>query len=416
MAVGQQTYNPQQLNSAARYAIKARGVRMTQQIYSATVTPGNNPQLSIAPRNVGLINGFWVKVVGTVNNNGSGETINITDLGPSNMLSQIQFIDLSNNYRIQTTGWHLAMINAWKARRPFLSSMIGAGGTNTGAQTTGQSAGQDDPINFGSNWTLNSAPRTIANNATGTVTMWWWVPLAYNPDNPQQPDLRGAIYANVVNATMQLNLSFAGTYSTSVCAANGADQTQAMYVQATTGGTAASVTLSSATVTVYQDYWDQIPVGPQGLLLPVLDLSTIYELKYTLVNQMTPGIDFPYQFANFRDFLSATAIYVNNGTTGARGTGADVNYWALQSANFTNIEKAEPALFAGRVRNHIGTDMPPGGYFFDYRNKPISTTQYGNMELILNAATATNNPYLLVGVEDFAVVQQLSMAGSLAAS
>lgn len=412
----QQQMNAQQMNTAARYAIKARGVRMLQSIFSQTFTPANNPTITVNPRNVGLINGFWVKVVGTVNNNGSGETINITDFGPANMLSQIQFIDLSNNYRIQTTGWHLAFINAWKSRRAFLSAMIGAGGTNTGAQTTGASAGQDDPINFGSNWTLQSAPRTIDNNTTGTVTMWWWVPLAYNPDNPQQPDLRGAVYANVVNATMQLNLSFCGSYGTTVCAANGADQTQAMYVQASAGGTAALVTLSAATVTVYQDYWDQIPTGPQGLLLPILDLSTIYELKYTSVNSMTVGTDYPYQFANFRDFLSATVVYVNNGSTGARGTGADINYWALQSANFTNVEKAEPSFYAGRTRNHIGLDYPPGVYFFDYRVKPISTTQYGNMELILNAATATNNPYMLVGVEDFAIVQQLSMAGSLAAS
>jgi P3 major capsid protein len=415
MAV-QQQISASQLNSIARQAIKARGVRMLQSVYSQTVTPSNNPTLTINPRNVGLINGFWIKIVATVNNT-SGETIDITDFGPANVLAQVQFIDLSNNYRVQTMGWHLAFLNAWKSRRAFLSALIGAGGTNTGAQTTGASAGEDDPINFGSNWTLNSAPRTISTSSTGTVTMWYWVPLAYNPDNPQTPDLRGAVYANVVNATMQLNLTFAGQgFGTSVCAANGADQTLAMYVQATTGGTASSVTLSSATVTVYQDYWDQIPTGPNGLLLPILDLSTIYELKYTTVNSMVAGTDFPYQFANFRDFLSACAVYVNNGSTGARGTGSDITYWALQSANFTNIYKAEPSFFAGLARNHIGLDFPPGTYWFDYRTKPISTTQYGNMELILNASTATNSPYMLVGVEDFAIVQQLSMAGSLAAS
>jgi hypothetical protein len=38
------------------------------------------------------------------------------------------------------------------------------------------------------------------------------------------------------------------------------------------------------------------------------------------------------------------------------------------------------------------------------------------MQLIVNAITATNNPYQLVAVEDFALVQTLSMAGSLAAS
>ena len=388
---------------------------MLQSIYSQTVTPANSPTITVQPRNVGLINGFWVKVVATVAN-ASGETANLTDFGPANVLSQIQFNDLSNNTRIQTTGWHIAFINSWKSRRAFLSALIGTGGTNTGLQTTGIAAAEDDPINFGSNWTLNSAPATITTGNSGTVTMWYWIPLAYNPDNPQSPDLRGAVYANVVNATMQLFLSFCGSFGSSVCAANGADSTSSMYVQAAGGGTASLVTLSSATVTVYQDYWDQIPTGPQGLLLPILDLSTIYELKFTQVNNMTAGIDYPYQYANFRDFLSTIAVYVNNGSTGARGVGADVNYWALQSANFTNIWKVEPALIAGMTRNHIGLDMPPGVYFFDSRTKPISTTQYGNMQLILNASAASNNPYEFVAVEDFAIVQQLSMAGSLAAS
>jgi len=418
MAGPQQQVSASQLNSAARYAIKARGVRMLQQIFAQTITPANQPTVTVNPRNVGLINGFWIKVVAVLNN-GSGETANLTDFGPANILSQIQFNDLSNNTRIQTTGWHLAFINAWKSRRAFLSALVGAGGTNTGLQTSALQAAFDDPINFGSNWTLNSAPATIANDAASgasTCTMWYWVPLAYNPDNPQAPDLRGAVYANVVNATMQLFLSFAGTFGSSVCAANGADSTSSIYVQAAGGGTASAMTMTSATVTVYQDYWDQIPVGPQGLLLPVLDLSTIYELKYTNVNNMTAGIDFPYQYANFRDFLSTIAVYVNNGTTGARGVGADINTWALQSANFTNIWKVEPALIAGFSRNHIGVDFPPGVAFFDSRTKPISTTQYGNMQLVLNAAAASNNPYMLVAVEDFSIVQQLSMAGSLAAS
>jgi hypothetical protein len=128
------------------------------------------------------------------------------------------------------------------------------------------------------------------------------------------------------------------------------------------------------------------------------------------------GQDFPYQYANFRDFLSTFAVYVNNGTTGARGVGADINYWALQSANFTNIWKKEPALVALESRQLIQTDFPPGVYYFGTREKPISTTQYGNMQLVLNAATAANNPYELIAVEDFALVQTLSMAGSLAAS
>lgn len=404
-----------QINQIARQAIKARSVRMLQSIQSTTIVPGNQPTLTIYPRNVGLICGFWIKVVGTITN-GSGVQIDLTQFGPANLLSQIQFNDLSNNTRIQTTGWHLSIINSWKSKRPFGSALIGSTATNTGAQTTSVSyRGEDSPIGYGSNWTTISAPATIAASGSGTVTMWYYVPLAYNPDNQNLPDLRGAVYANVVNATMQLFLSFAGTYGSSVCAANGTDSTSSVYV-GDSAGSVAAVTMSSATVSVYQDYYDQLPIGNQGVLLPILDLATIYELKYTNATAITAGQDFPYQYANFRDFLSTVAVYVNNGSTGAKGTGADINYWALQSANFTNIWKVEPNLLALMSRQHIGADLPPGCYMFDTRGRPISTTQYGNMQLILNAASGTNNPYMLVAVEDFALVQTLSMAGSLAAS
>ena len=157
-------------------------------------------------------------------------------------------------------------------------------------------------------------------------------------------------------------------------------------------------------------------MGNQGVLLPILDLATIYELKYTNATAISPGQDYPYQYANFRQFLSTVAIYVNTGATGARGVGADINYWALQSANFTNIWKIEPDLAAIFTRQHMGIDLPPGTYLFDSRGRPISTTQYGNMQLILNPVTAGAGAYQLIGVEDFAQVQTLSMAGSLAAS
>jgi len=109
-------------------------------------------------------------------------------------------------------------------------------------------------------------------------------------------------------------------------------------------------------------------------------------------------------------------VYVSASETGARGVGADINFWALQSANFTNIWKKEPGLIALQNRNHMQTDMPPGVYYFGSREKPISTVQYGNMQLILNALTANAGAYVLAGFEDFALVQTLNMAGSLAAS
>lgn len=422
---GQQKLTPAQLNSIARAAIKQRAVAMEQLIYSQSFTSATGvaaayPVINIIPRNVGLIRGFWVQVIATITATAGMSTTDLTDFGPANLLSQIQFNDLNNNTRIQTSGWHLAMVNAIKARRPFDASLVNGGGVNTygGGIASGTVANINYPINMGNNFVgaisaatgtqvgQIQAPPTIAAAASGAgtcVIMWYWVPLAYSND-----DLRGAVYANVVNATMQLNL----TLNPNFLAATATDGTLAGYVSS--GATNTGV-WSSVTINVYQNYLDQLPVGQGGVLLPILDLATIYELKNTSLTAITPAQDFPIQFANFRDFVSTTAVFVD-AAAGTRVAGTDINYWALQSANFTNIWKKTPALIALQTRNHLQADPPPGVYYFGSREKPISTVQYGNMQLVLNASTAAAGAYVLVGYEDFALVQTLSMAGSLAAS
>ena len=393
----------QMINSQARSAIKQYAVRMQQPLVSTNIVPANNPVLTINPRNVGLILGFMVEVQHTVVN-GSGVQINLTDFANWNALSQMQFQDFNNTTRLQTTGWHLGMINAVRAKRPYGTAWV-------------KSTGFDSPINYGSNW-LNQIGLTVAGSSTsdigagstGILTMWYWVPLAYSDE-----DLRGAIYANVVNATAQLVLSMPGTNGVSTVVANGADSTQAMFVGASAGSIAA-VSISNTLVNVWQYYYDQLPVGPQGTILPVTDLATIYELKTTTQSSIQANTDFGYQYANFRNFLSTSVVYVNTAAGGLRGVGADINFWSLQSANTTNIWKKTPALLALEFRNFFQTDLPPGCYYFGSRAKPIATTQYGNMQLILNAITAASGAYQLVGVEDFALIQQLSMAGSLPTS
>jgi len=121
-------------------------------------------------------------------------------------------------------------------------------------------------------------------------------------------------------------------------------------------------------------------------------------------------------YANFRDFLSTILIYNDNPAADAgRVGGTDINYLALQSANFTNIWKIAPLLAAYKVRAMMGIDLPAGCYYFSSRRKPISTTTFGNMNLIVNPSTAAANNYALIGYEDFALINTLlSGAGSLA--
>jgi hypothetical protein len=386
--------NAAQANGAATAMVTARALRMVQQIFSNTFVPSSQNVVNVIPRNVGLIMGFWLKVAATIQNNtGGGVAITPTDFGAANVLSQIQFTDLNNLVRIQTSGRHMNLLNSVKAHRPYASALL-----NTALDGLSVVAGS-----YGSNWTVINEASTIADTATSVVTMWYYVPLAYSDG-----DYRGAVFANVVNATMQLQL----TISTSPVAASTADTTFAVYKAA--AGAGANTT---TTITVYQDYLDQLPVGSDGrtFILPMLSLSTIYEIKETIFTSIVQANDFPMQYPNFRDFVSTFAIFNDNGTTG-RGVGADVNYWALQAANLTNIFKLEPSLVALRSRQLIGTDFPKGTYYFGSRQRPISTTQYGNMELVLNASSAVTGAYVLVGWEDFGLQNVITQAGSLPAS
>lgn len=385
MAGSASQLNPQQLNAAQRAAVLAQSVQMIQQIFSQTVTPANQNVLNVQPRNVGLIKKFIIEVAGTANNTDGVNASQVSQLGLANVLSNVSFTDLNNNLRINTNGFHLAALAHAKRKRPSQQTL------STVVADTNQmlQVGENFPV------LTYVAPAKGASQAFRAV---YEVPLAYSDD-----DLRGAVYANVVNATMNLQI----TINPTALVAAGADSTFALF-----GNGAGN--LSAVTVTVYQVYLDQLPVGKNGVVLPIMDLSTVYELKNTNFTAITAGQDFPIPYANFRDFLSTFAIFNSTGADQGLKNGVDVNYWALQSANFTNIFKRDPLEIARDSRNMIQVDWPKGVYYFDSRRKPVSTTQYGNMELILNASSAAAGAYCLICWEDFALVNTLTQAGSLA--
>lgn len=381
-----------QMNGLARQLITGRSIKMTQNIYSNTINPQTQQQVQIPFRNVGMVLGFWLDINIAVADPGAGNGYGLTPFGPANVLSQIVLTDLNNNVRIQTAGWHLHFINTAKKGAPFCVSR-----TNT-----------TYPIAYGVNWpnAFSAQAITHAGFATQNVYMRYWVPCAYS-----DYDLRGAMYMNVVNATAYLQINI-NPGSTAFVAA-GADQTLAVFV-----GNAGSPTPSNASwgttcsINVYQVYYDQLPMAQNGApVLPNLDLSTIYELKNTAYTGMVTGQDFPIPYANFRDFISTTVVWDNGGTL---DVGVNTQAWKLQSANFTNIFNISANLAAIQARLEIEDDFPAGVYYFPSRNKPISTVQYGNMELVLTPTGTINaGAQLLVGYEDFALVNTLVGAASL---
>lgn len=372
-------------NQQARAAILAVSQNMVQNIYSTTIaSPGSsNNVVNIQPRLVGLAKRFLVEIVATVTNLDPVNDLTLTPFGPANILSGVQFNDLSNNIRIQTTGWHLHFTSSAKRGAPYGASYL-----------------TDSPVNFGSNWPVIKAPDTIlAGGAnTGTVYMQYEVPLSYS-----DTDFRGAIWLGVTNATATLQL----TINPAAFVAAGVNKTLAMY----SGTTNAAIT--SITINVYQNYLDQLPVTNQGVFLPISDISTVYLLNNTVQPNIVQNQDNPIPYSNFRDFLSTFAIF-DNGTE--LNVGTDINYWAIQAANYVNTIKIDPTISALWSRSLIGDDWPQGVYYFNHRHKPISTMQYGNQELVINPSAVNANARVLMGYEQFALVNLVAQSGALSIS
>jgi hypothetical protein len=367
-----------QQNAAARAVVLANSVLMIQPLPSQTINPANQNVINFVPQNVGLTLGFLVEVTAPVTN-GATNAAALTGFGAANLLNQITYTDLQNLQRIQTTGYHLAMLNSAKQGFVF-----------------GGSYGPNVPLGYGNNWSIQSAPATLAATVAGTVRYIYSVPLAYNAS-----DLRGAVYTNVVNATQNLQVVINKT----PFVATGADPLNAVYIGNALGGYTNNVT-----VTVYQIYRDQIPFQNGVPVLPIMDLNTVYDIKNTTIQGMTANMDFPFAYPNMRQFLSTFAIFDNGGSF---NTGSDVNYWSLTSANSTQLWKLSPEIAALFARQTFMADPPPGVYYFDSRNKPIDTISFGNMALNLNASTVNANAAVIIGTEAFQQVNQIPYASSL---
>jgi hypothetical protein len=369
-----------QQNANNRNAILLGGVDRMQQVYSQATDPTSATILNISPAAVGLVRGFLVKVEGTLRNTGAS-TATRTPFGASNILRNIAFTDINNQQRHQTQGWHLSLINS--AKQPMV---------------IGGAYAPNIPVGYGNNWDVQSAANTIATTTDQPVQFYYYVPLAYS-----KADLRGAMWAGVVNAVAQLQLEI----NPNPMVAAGSDPTLAVY-SGSAGGWKAGTTVK---VTVWQDYVDQIAMDKNGQpMLPQDDLAQLYSLNTTTLSALVQGQDYGVPFANFRNFLSTTIVYDNGGQLNA---GSDINSFALQTANSSNIFKYGPEEAAFLARSTFMADPPLGCYYFDHRSKPISTQQFGNTQITVNPSVVNSNAALICGFEYFSQASQVVFAGSL---
>ena len=390
---------PQQQDAIATRAILASAVDRIQLVASASVFPASNPVLLIQPVNVGLIKRFTIVVTGHIANTGT-VPIGLTDGALTNIFGQggVQYVDLNNYLRVNTSGQHLNALASAKRRRSY-------GATYDDNMEQGNNSRAKMFNLISAYWGVFSVPPTIAAGTSGAFRAVFELPLAYSDD-----DLRGAVWANVLNAVQQLTL----TFNTQAVTADPGDNTFAVF----SGAAGAAGNITDAQVTVYQEYLDQLPKanGPQGVttVLPALSLSTVYELKSTVFKNIVPNQEFYVPYANQRSFVSTFATFNHDGTSTGRQLGSDVAYWALLSANSTYITKLDPLTVTLKSREHLMSDLPMGMYYFPSRRHNLATLQFGNLQLTLNALQATPASYINVCWEAFALQNTLQSGASLA--
>jgi hypothetical protein len=390
-----QGMSPSQRNFVARNLILRGGVGPNGVYYPPAIdvwqpqnpvlpsSPGPGTVLTFQLRNVGLVKRLIVRFKATVTA-GASSTQTLTKWGLANFVSNITFFDLGNNQRINSTGWHLTAISSAKRRRVF------------GAAYT-----SDTPLGYGNNNNrVMYAPASIAANGSSEIDFQLEIPFVKNDQ-----DLRGAIFADVTQATMQVQI----TLNPNMFVSSTADPTLAVYQSA--GSDLAS--LSGLAVNYWQNYLDQLPrLGNGAPILPETDIGTAYLLNNTASGLPVANQDNGVAFVNSRSYESVTFAYDNNGTLNVNGS--DLNYIQLQSANFTNILNLDGRMIGLMQRNVFMDDPPAGMYYLDFRHRPIDTNQYGNMQLVLNpSSVGGSGAYFLYGWEAYGVIGLVNQGGSL---
>jgi len=371
-----------QANIQARSIVLSQGFKVSQQVDSQTFVPSNRNVYDVSGTNVGIVTGFVVKVAAKIKNSHATESVSLTDFGIANLLKQVTYYDPNNQRHIETTGWHIALVNTIKGGKPF-----------------GSSTPTDSPIKYGDNYDIIEAKQTIAAGETATVVMHYWIPLAYSEN-----DLSGAVFANVAQSKQRLRLEFA----TNTTAFVGADENplEAIYK----GAAADACAIEEITYNCYQHYIDQLPMANGQYIVPAIDLSTIYLLENSVVSGLTPNADFPVQYGNLYRYLSTIAIFDNGGIYDGE---TDVNYLALKTANFSDYRKATPDTWNLQTRKLIGTDLPPAVFLAETRDRPIYTLQTGNQTFVLNPKTVRTNARLLMAYESLVTATNLVNIGTI---
>ncbi|MGC8541034.1 MAG: hypothetical protein ACP5QA_10445 [Phycisphaerae bacterium] len=354
-----QTQNPAVANLQARATLLQTGLRFTKILPG--ITQGQailGQQVRIPLDRIGITTGVTLLVTAPVDVTAATTQ---SPFGPWNVVSALEYVDFAGVRHIQTTGPQLHILNAIKTRRSLGNSakMYGYVSSETGIDTD-----------------LLVLPTAVAN---ANIQFALYVPLAYDPSS----DLRGSVLAQTDRGEHYINLTF-------VNALVGTDP----FVYPYTAGTATLQAGATITVEAFQHY-----IMPQGGVapnnLPMIDLSTIYEIQGNLFDNanIAAGLSKYTNWPNNRAIFSALHLF-NQGAAGGTLNGTDLSRITLLVNGNTNVREQTPSLLRLMMRDMMGFDFPSGVYYLGARTQPITTQLYGNVQTKWDVLTAGAGTYI----------------------
>ncbi len=382
------TMSPAQQTAIARANIFAYAKPILQRAAQKTftnVSSGNNV-LQINPLQIGFLRRFIVEVSCTISNTDATHAADLIGFGADNIVQNVTFNDFTGNPRHNASGRSFSFVEAAK-----YGKIPGA------AYTT------DSVSGYGSNIASNVAPN-IPPASSVTLTRVFEVPIMVDCAH----NMAGGLWLGTNNQSVSLVI----TLNPNPISLPAADPINSVY-QLAAGGAAISTTpITSATVTVYQDYWNNVPSDPKtgNPILPIGDLQTAY-----MITETNSGLTFaagqPSSW-NYPTFSKVLGTYFTYDDNAQLNPGTDISTIALVVSNFSIIKQYSPHVLDRITRDLIGCSYPSGSYGLISRQHPLDINQYPALQLQITPTTATNAQSLIT-TEILRPVQYMSAASGM---
>jgi hypothetical protein len=357
---------PAQQNAYARQLIFRNAKPIFQKVASKTFTnvaTGNNV-FTVNPLQIGFVRRFLVEVTATLSNTDSSHVANEVGFGVDNLISNVTFTDFTGNPRHNASGRSFGFVEAAKYR-----------------QIPGAAFTSDSVSGYGSNVASNVAPQ-IAASGTATVTRVFEIPIMVDLGQ----NMAGGLWLGTNNQSTTLNI----TINPNPIGLPAADPLNLVYRLATGGTTVATSPITSCTVTVWQDYWNNVPSDPTTgtPILPQQDIGTAY-----LITETNSGMTFAanqqssWNFPTFSKMLGTYFIYDNNAALNA---GTDISTIALVLSNYAIVKQYDPITLDRITRQILNSSFPSGSYALITRQHPLDIDQYPALQLQVTPTSATS--------------------------